>query len=461
MTVEAVNPATGETVSTHPELDADAVAAAARRAHDAFRSWRDSSFETRAAVLRRAAELLRESSATLAELMATEMGKVLAEGRSEADKCAWVCEYYADHGEAFLAPEPIESDAQRSFVAYRPLGVLLAIMPWNFPFWQVFRAAAPALMAGNTVLLKHAPSVPGCALAIESLLREAGLPEGAFQTLLCDIDRVPELIGGPHVQAVTLTGSTRAGKAVAAQAGAALLPVVLELGGSDPYVILEDADIEYAVERCAISRLINGGQSCIAAKRLIVVDAVREAFEARLTERLAKVTVGDPFDASSDIGPMARVDLRDTLHRQVEESVAAGARCVLGGTKPEGPGAFYPVTLLTDPPAESPAYREELFGPVAVIIGARDQADALRIANDTSYGLGAAVFTADIERGAGIARDTLDAGACFVNDFVRSDPRLPFGGIKESGFGRELARPGIRSFVNVKTVYIARTSANS
>ena len=340
-------------------------------------------------------------------------------------------------------------------MAHRPLGTVLAVMPWNFPLWQVFRFAAPALMAGNTGLLKHAANVPGCALAIESILREAGFPEHAFRTLLIDSAQVRAVIRHKAVAAVTLTGSTGAGRAVGKQAGDRLKPSVLELGGSDPYLILADADLDRAVESCVASRLINSGQSCIAAKRFIVVEKVREEFEERFVARMRRARTGDPMQETTDVGPMARRDLRDELHDQVRRSIDAGARCLLGGERPDGPGAHYPPTVLTDVTRKSPAHKEELFGPVAAIMPVKTEKAAIKAANDSVFGLGAAVFTRDVERGERIARDELQAGACFVNAFVKSDPRLPFGGIKESGYGRELSHHGIRDFVNVKTVYVA------
>ena len=454
VTIQAVNPANGEIVAEYPELPSAEIPRAIERADRAFRGWRRTSFADRTAVMQRAAALLRERADGLAVLMATEMGKPVGEGRSEIEKCASVCEYYASRAEEFLRPEPAPTEAHDSFVAFEPLGVVLAVMPWNFPFWQVFRFAAPALMAGNAGLLKHASSVPGCALAIEELLTSAGFPDGLFRTLLVGHEAVAPIIEHPLLRAVTLTGSTPAGSQVARKAGEQIKKTVLELGGSDPYVILEDADLEAAAATCAVSRLINGGQSCIAAKRFIVVGPCKERFEQLLAARMQTAVMGDPLDEATTLGPQARHDLRDDLHRQVVESIAGGARCLLGGKIPAGPGAFYPPTLLTDVNEGMPAYGEELFGPVAAVIVADDEADALRIANDSPFGLGAAVFTRDLERGRRIATHELEAGACFVNDFVRSDPRLPFGGIKQSGYGRELSAHGIREFVNVKTVVV-------
>ncbi|HEX9728545.1 MAG TPA: NAD-dependent succinate-semialdehyde dehydrogenase [Gemmatimonadales bacterium] len=452
----AINPTTGrearryETIST---ADAKRALTAADRAH---KQWRNTPFDHRGELLRNLASLVRASSDDLARLMAEEMGKPLAAGRAEAEKCAAVCEYYADNGAAFLAADPVDTDATRSYVAFEPIGVVLAIMPWNFPCWQVFRFAAPTLMAGNGALLKHAPNVPGCALRIEAMFREAGFPAGLFVNLFIDVKQTGALIRHRLVRAVTLTGSVRAGKAVARQAGANIKKTVLELGGSDPYVVLADADLEAAATACVTSRLINAGQSCIAAKRFIVVDAVREEFEALVVARMRAVRMGDPLDPSTEVGPQARADLRDTVHRQVTESVKAGAGCLLGGTMPDGPGFFYPPTVLTNVAKGMAAYSEEVFGPVAAIIPVKNARQAVRAANATAFGLGAAVFTDDIATGERMAREELQAGACFVNTFVRSDPRLPFGGIRESGYGRELGRAGILEFVNVKTVYIGR-----
>jgi len=454
MTHVAINPATGETLATYPEIDAKAMRAAIAKGHRAWQRWRTVPIADRAIPLHATARILRERAGEFAALMAREMGKPVAQGKGEVEKCAWVCEYYADNAETFLASEMVRTDASRSYVAYRPIGLVFAIMPWNFPFWQVLRFAAPALVGGNGALLKHAPNVPGCALAIERLLREAGFPEGLFQTLMISVAQARAVIRHKHVAAVTLTGSTAAGKAVAKEAGARLKKCVLELGGSDPYVVLADADLDLAIEACATSRLINSGQSCIAAKRFLVVEPLRAEFERRLVERMKRVRMGDPLTAEVDIGPQARADLRDALHDQVQRSVAAGATVLLGGKVPDGPGFFYPPTVLTDVKKGMAAYSEELFGPVATVIPVKNAKAALRVANDTAYGLGAAVFTTDVAEGERIAADELEAGSCFVNAFVRSDPRLPFGGIKESGHGRELARHGLLEFQNAKTVYV-------
>ena len=455
MAITSINPATGKTLRSYPEHSTRDVEEALERANRAFTLWRRTPFRERSGLMRAAGQVLRARSRDYAVLMAQEMGKPVSQGRSEVEKCAAGCDYYAEHAERFLAPEPVATDAAKSYVAFEPLGVVLAVMPWNFPFWQVFRAAVPALMAGNGMVLKHAANVPGCALAIEETFREAGLPDGLFRTLIVGSDRVAGIIGHPAVAAATLTGSTHAGQAVAQKAGSVLKPTVLELGGSDPYIILEDADLDAAVETCAASRLINGGQSCIAAKRFIVVEPLRRRFEEGLVERMRERVMGDPLREDVAVGPMARHDLRDALHEQVAKSVANGARLLLGGTVPDGPGAFYPPTVIANVRPGMPVWDEETFGPVAAIRGVDDEAQAIQAANDSPFGLGAAVFTKDRARGERIAAKELQAGACFVNAFVRSDLRLPFGGIKQSGYGRELSSFGIREFVNIKTVYVA------
>jgi len=453
MPITSVNPSTGKAISTYDEMTPGEVGATIVRAHKAWLSWRETSFGERSSLMKKAAETLRRRKSEFAKLMADEMGKPLAQGNAEVDKCAWVCDYYADNAESHLADDVIKTENSRSYVAFEPLGVVLAIMPWNFPFWQVYRFAVPALMAGNAGLLKHASNVPGCALAIESAFEQAGFPADVFRTLLIHSKQVQTVIEHPLVRAVTLTGSTPAGKAVAAQAGGVLKKTVLELGGSDAYVVLEDADVEGAAATCVNSRLINAGQSCVAAKRFIVVRPVLEAFTRRFVELMESKTVGDPLIEGTDVGPQARHDLRDALHKQVRSSIERGASLLLGGEIPPGEGAFYPPTVLTNVKPGMPAYDEELFGPVAAIIQAADETDAVRIANDSIFGLGAAVFTKDSSRGERVAR-RLDAGATFVNSLVASDPRLPFGGIKESGYGRELGAYGIKEFVNAKTVVV-------
>jgi len=453
--METINPTTGEKIQEYDLMDDAELNEIVQNANKAQESWRKKSFDERAEKLRKAAQVLKDRKEEFAELMAREMGKPLPQGESESEKCAWVCEYYAENAESFLQDQPIESDAAKSYVTFNPLGTVLAIMPWNFPFWQLFRFGAPALMAGNAAILKHAPNVTGCALAIEEVLHDAGIPGDLFRTVVVDVDQTQELIANPGIAAVTLTGSTRAGKAVASQAGSQLKKTVLELGGSDPYVILADADIEAAAETCVTSRLLNSGQSCIAAKRYIVVEDNYDQFLDAVIDRMQLKRIGDPTNSSTDIGPMAREDLRDKLHKQVQDSIEAGANCELGGEIPDRGGYFYPPTVLTNVGPGMPAYEEELFGPVASVIKVKDEQEAIKVANDTDYGLGAAIFSEDVDHAEKIAANELQAGCCFINEFVKSDPRLPFGGIKESGFGRELSHFGIKEFVNIKTVYRA------
>jgi len=452
--LRSVNPLTGELLREYEETSPREVDQALARADRAFASWRHASFDERAKAMRWVAALLRERREAYASLMADEMGKPIAQGRSEVEKCAVTCDYFAENAEHLLEPEPVATEASESYVAFAPLGVVLAVMPWNFPFWQVVRFAAPALMAGNAGVLKHASNVPGCAVVIGDLFRDAGFPEGLFEVLLLPSADLARVIEAPEIAAVTLTGSGAAGRAVAAEAGRSLKKSVLELGGSDAYVVLADADLERAVEVCAASRLINSGQSCIAAKRFIVASEAHDRFVKLLAARMARARMGDPKDEATEIGPLARHDLRDEVDRQVKASVRAGARTVLGGSVPKGPAAFYPATVLTEVHKGMPAYDEEVFGPVAAVIRVGSEAEAVEVANDSVFGLGAAVFSRDRERARRLATESIDAGSCFVNDLVRSDPRLPFGGIKESGYGRELASYGIREFVNVKTVYV-------
>lgn len=425
------------------------------RAQACFVRWRTASFAERKAALIRVSEVISKNKHDYARLIAMEMGKPLKEGLAEIEKCASAATFFAENSEKFLADQMVATEYSKSYVTFQPIGIILGVMPWNFPFWQVLRFAYPALMGGNVCVLKHASNTPGCALAIESIFREAGLPEGAFTTLLIPASRVETLIADKRIAAVTLTGSTPAGRSVASVAGKYLKKTVLELGGSDPYVILDDCDIAHAIKTCAASRLTNCGQSCVSAKRMIVVEKHKEQFVQGLKAIFAAQVIGDPLAAGSNVGPMSRADLRDELHEQVQRSIAAGATCILGGEKPEGVGAFYPLTILSDVDATMPCYTEEMFGPVAVIIPAKDEADALRIANDTEFGLGGAVFTQDLARGEYIARNIIESGSCFVNMMVRSDPRLPFGGVKSSGYGRELSAFGIHEFVNIKSVVIA------
>ena len=455
MSIQAINPASGEVVATHDEMAPQQVAGIVDSVHGAFDGWRHASYADRAVPMRKAAMILRSEARDFAQLMAREMGKPIRDGIAEANKCAVACDYFADNAAQFLARETVATDARASFVTFNPLGVVLAVMPWNFPFWQVFRFAAPGLMAGNGAVLKHASNVPGCAMAIEDVFRRAGFPENLFRTLMIGSKAVDAVIEHPLVRAVTLTGSGPAGRAIAAKAGQLLKKTVLELGGSDPYLVLEDADLGLAADVCTKARLVNSGQSCIAGKRFIVVDAVRAEFERRFVARMAASKMGDPLDESTEIGPQARTDLRDALQQQVDQSLAKGARSLLGGSIPDGPGAWYPPSVLTDVRPGMPAFDEETFGPVAAIVPAGDEAEAVTLANASSFGLGGGVITRDVVRGERIAADLIESGCVFVNDAVRSDARLPFGGIKESGYGRELASFGIREFVNIKTVWVA------
>lgn len=452
--MNTINPATGNVIEEYKEMKMDEIESIIRKANNEQKEWREKSINVRAGYLRKIADILKERKHELADLMAREMGKPLPQGVGEAEKCAWVCEYYAENAQTFLQNDVIDTDATKSYVTFNPLGVVLAIMPWNFPFWQLFRFAAPALMAGNGAVLKHSENTTGCALEIEKIIHEAGIPKDLFRTIIRDKNGMKEVIQHSGIAAVTLTGSTRAGKAVASQAGETLKKTVLELGGSDPYIILDDADVTRAAETCATSRLINSGQSCIAAKRFVVAESVYDEFVRELTEIMKSKKVGDPFEEDTDVGPQARQDLRDELHDQVQKSVENGAKVILGGQKPDGEGAYYPVTILENVKPGMPAYDEELFGPVAAIIKVKDENEAIQVANDTNFGLGAAVFSQDEDKAERIAATRLEAGCCFVNEFVKSDPRLPFGGIKESGYGRELSLYGIREFVNAKTVYI-------
>lgn len=449
------NPYTNTIIAEYPENNSEAVDTAIKAAHKQHQSWQKQSFTVRSQCINTVADLLVSRKQAFANIMGAEMGKPLQEGISEIEKCAWVCRYYAEHAEHFLATTNVKSDASHSMVAYRPLGVILAVMPWNYPFWQVMRFAAPALMAGNTTLLKHASNVSACALELEQLFIDAACPQGLFKTLLIPNDRVASVIEHPLVRAVTLTGSTPAGKAVASKAGEQLKKTVLELGGSDPYLILKDADLDLAAEQCAQSRLLNTGQSCIGAKRFIVVESVYEPFLAKFVTQLKQAVLGDPLKKETTLGPMARHDLRDKLHAQVQKSIQAGAQCILGGEIPEHVGAMYPPTVLVNVKPGMPAYDEELFGPVASVIKVSSETEAIQIANDSVFGLGAAIFSRDTARAEQLAIHKIEAGSCFINHFVKSDPRLPFGGIKQSGYGRELGSDGIREFVYLKTVSIA------
>lgn len=453
MAIASVNPATGQELARYDPLTDAQIEERLELAAHAFASWRATPIGERAAPMREVAELLDGESQRWGELIATEMGKPISQAVAEIEKCAWGARYYADHSEDLLRAESVATDATRSFIRYQPLGPVLAVMPWNFPFWQVFRFAAPALMAGNVALLKHASNVPMTALVIEDLFKRAGFPRGVFQTLLIPSDRVADIIADRRVAAVTLTGSTSAGASVAKVAGAHVKPTVLELGGSDPFIVLPSADLQRAVEVAVEARIVNSGQSCIAAKRFIVHADVAEAFETQFLARMAALRVGDPLDPETEVGPLATPAILEGLDRQVRETVAAGAHLLLGGKRLDRLGNFYAPTVLSDVPPGSPAHSEELFGPVATLFRAADIHEAIRIANDTPYGLGASAWTHDPWEQEELISN-IESGMVFINGLVKSDPRLPFGGIKDSGYGRELSRFGIRAFVNVKTVSI-------
>jgi len=453
MSLDSRNPATEEIVARYDELTDAALDAHLQRAADAFAAHRRTALAERSERLRAAADILENRAEAFGRLMTQEMGKPLAEATAEAEKCAWVCRYYAGNGPDMLRPQVVQTDASKSYVAYQPLGPVLAVMPWNFPFWQVFRFAAPALMAGNVGLLKHAANVTGCALQIEQIFQEAGFIEGAFQALVVSSDRVAGIIADDRVKGATVTGSEGAGQAVGGAAGKAIKPSVLELGGSDPFIVLADAELTEALDAGVASRMQNNAQSCIAAKRFIVEAPVYDAFVEGFTERMSQLTVGDPMAEDTDIGPLARPDLREEVHDQVERAVADGATLRAGGHALDGPGYFYAPTVLTDVTPGTVAFEEEIFGPVAAIVKADDVNHAVQLANDTPFGLGGAVFTTDLEQGEAVAL-RLECGCAFVNGMVKSDPRLPFGGIKTSGYGRELSRFGVHAFVNVKTVWI-------
>jgi succinate-semialdehyde dehydrogenase/glutarate-semialdehyde dehydrogenase len=454
--ISTINPATETLIETYAVMDQETVNDIIESMHEAQMLWAMSDFSLRRHCFSAMAKLLLKHKTEYATLITNEMGKPITQAIAEIEKCSKLCDFYVAQGEHFLKPELIQTEFYKSYRTYRPMGIIFAIMPWNFPFWQVMRFAVPNLMGGNAALLKHAPNSTGTSLLIETLFLEAGFPKNLFRSLIIDVNLAPFVIQHPQVAGVTLTGSNVAGKAVAREAGAALKKVVLELGGSDPYLILEDADIERAAEQCVISRFNNAGQVCVAAKRMIVVEKVKALFEKAVLKKAEAYTMGNPHVQAVILGPMARADLRDKLHDQVERSIAAGATCLLGGKIPEGVGYYYPATVLTDVTEDSPAFDEEIFGPVICIISAKNEAEAIRLANRTEFGLGAAVFTEDLARGEHIAHFQIESGVCGVNTLIASDPRLPFGGIKQSGFGRELSAEGIHEFMNVKTVVVQK-----
>ncbi len=455
MSLKSTNPYDGSLIASYDQISESDLDGLLNKSSEQWLEWRASPFNTRKSLLSEVARLLMERKEQYAALITREMGKAIKESRAEIEKCAWVCEYYGENAQRFLFSEEIATEYHKAQVDYQPLGPILAIMPWNFPFWQVFRFAAPNLMAGNVVILKHASNVSGCSLAMQQLFIDAGFPEGAFLSLLLSGHETENLIGDSRIAGVTLTGSTLAGKAVASAAGKSIKKTVLELGGSDPYLVLDDANIDMAVEKCAAGRLLNAGQSCIGAKRFIITEAVYDEFLEKFSAKMKAAKMGDPAKDDTEIGPLASKQFREELHYQVEKSVEKGARLITGGKIPTGKGAFYPPTVLADVKRGMPAYDEELFGPVASVIKVSNEEEAIEVANDTNFGLGAAVFTEDLKRGERIASDAIRAGCVFVNDFVKSDPRLPFGGVKESGYGRELSLYGIREFMNVKTIVVS------
>ncbi len=459
MEYKTINPATGEIIAHYHESDIAHINKAIEQANNAFNDWKNTPFAERAKIISSVAQILENEKQEAAELMALEMGKPVTQGITEVEKSAWVCRHYAENAEAMLEAKYIQTDNAKSYINYNPLGVIYAVMPWNFPFWQVLRFAAPNLMAGNAILLKHAPNVPLCSQKIADIFIRAGLPEGLFANILLSQRSVPEMsraiITNPKIAGVTLTGSSAAGASVAEIAGKNIKKSVLELGGSDPYIILADADLEKAVESCVVSRMNNTGQTCIAAKRFIVAREIADDFISLFIGRAKKYIPAEPINPSTNMGPLARKDLQMMVHTQTQLSIKNGAKLLLGGTLPHGNGFYYPPTVLTNVTIDSPSFHEEIFGPVASITSFDSEKEAVQLANATGFGLGAAIFTADIEKGEYIAKNELDAGSCFVNQFVKSDPRLPFGGIKNSGYGRELAKEGISEFMNIKTIVVA------
>jgi succinate-semialdehyde dehydrogenase/glutarate-semialdehyde dehydrogenase len=455
MPLESLNPATGERIAIYQEHSASEIDARLNNAERAFRGWRDVPFAERSMFMARAAGLLRDRAGKYAALMTAEMGKPVAEAAGEVKKCAGGCDYYAENSERILAPRVVPTDAAESYVRYDPIGPILAIMPWNFPFWQVIRFAAPGLMAGNVCVLKHSSNVQGCALALERLFKDAGFPEGVFQTLVIPSSATEAVIKDPRIRGVTLTGSCEAGRRVASAAGAALKKTVLELGGSDPFLVLADADLEKAAKVGAYARIYNCGQVCIASKRFIVEKKAAGEFAKLFKRELENVKVGDPMDPATQMGPMARLDLRQALQDQVQRSIKEGAELELGGAIPKGPGAYYPPTLLKEVRPGNPAADEEVFGPVAALMVAENEDDAVAMANSSRFGLGSSVWTSNPEKGRAVAR-RIESGMVFINSMTKSDPKLPFGGVKESGYGRELSDEGIREFCNIKTVWRER-----
>ncbi len=453
MAIQTINPATGKIEKIFLEHTREQVAESIEKAHTLFLNWRTKNLSERGQLMKEAAKILRDRKEHYGEILTLEMGKPITQAIAEVEKCAWVCDYYAENASSILSEEIIKTDASESYVRFDPLGVVLAVMPWNFPFWQVFRFAVPALMAGNVCLLKHASNVPMSALAIEEIFVLAGFPEGAFKTLLIDSSKVEEVINNSKVVAVTLTGSEGAGKKVAEACGRNLKKSVMELGGSDPFIILEDADVDVAVKTAVTARLINNGQSCIASKRFIVVEKIYGQFEKKFVEAMKKVKVGDPMDSATELGPIAREDLLIELDEQVRQSLKKGANLLCGGKRIAGEGFFYEPTILANLSKGMTAYDEEIFGPVASLIKANDEEEALRIANDSQFGLGASLWTNNIAKAKELAYK-IESGSVFINGMVKSDPRLPFGGIKNSGYGRELSHYGIKEFVNIKTVWI-------
>jgi succinate-semialdehyde dehydrogenase/glutarate-semialdehyde dehydrogenase len=451
--MKTINPANGKLIKEYPEHTPDEVFSIIEKANHAFFKWKETSFTDRSRLMKKAAEVLRKNIDAYAGLMSLEMGKIIRESRAEVEKCAWVCDYYAENSEHFLADEIVKTDASKSFISFEPLGVVLAVMPWNFPFWQVFRFAAPGIMAGNIALLKHASNVPGCAVAIEEIFKKAGFPQNVFNTLMISSTIVEMVIRNPIVKAVTLTGSEPAGRSVASIAGDEIKKTVLELGGSDPFIVLDDADMDACINTAVQARMINTGQSCIAAKRFIVVKARLKEFEERQIKLMQSLKIGDPLLPDTQVGPLARMDLVDELDNQVKKSIEMGAKLLCGGNRIKGPGAYYEPTVLSNVMQGMPAYQEETFGPVMTIIPVKDEQEAINVANDSEFGLGGSIWSQDIVKAEKLARK-IQTGAVFINGMVKSDPRLPFGGIKKSGYGRELADYGIKEFVNIKSIWI-------